>query len=263
MCKTVGIKAELFKYRKRKIYIIIIGLLIVPVLYAFASVLKTNPFAQSDQSLCYWLGNVMLMNSIMYVTPIIFAYVSCLNLASEIENQHLGMLVQRVGDRKRVYKNKVASNIIVLTLIFILQIIGCTVIYYIAYILGAIDVTGTVWGAGYNLEGIVLLMEVYVFYCLLLPFIINGLSLIITSNSKIMILFIIIIFMTRMLPSNVFTSHVMPWNILKQMSITDTTPGGNDLTMSFFNLLNAGIISCCIGSVFYQIGKVRIRKIIL
>ena len=260
MRKTTGLRAELYKYRKQNTYAITVGLLIMPIFYALTSVLNTNPFAQNNQSLCYWLGNVMLLNSMMYASPIICAYISCQNLADEIENRHLSLIVQRVGDRIKVYKNKVISNIIVLTQIYVLFIIGCTIIYFLAYNLGADDITGTIWGQGYNIEGVVMLMEFYVFYCLLIPLIINGLSIIIIGNSKIIILFIIIIFMTRMFPSNDFINHFIPWNILKQMSIIDTTSGGNDLRMSVLSLINVIVISGCLGSVFYCLGKKFIKK---
>ena len=260
MRKTTGLRAELYKYRKQNTYAITVGLLIMPIFYALTSVLNTNPFAQNNQSLCYWLGNVMLLNSMMYASPIICAYISCQNLADEIENRHLSLIVQRVGDRIKVYKNKVISNIIVLTQIYVLFIIGCTIIYFLAYNLGADDITGTIWGQGYNIEGVVMLMEFYVFYCLLIPLIINGLSIIIIGNSKIIILFIIIIFMTRMFPSNDFINHFIPWNILKQMSIIDTTSGGNDLRMSILSLTNVIVISGCLGSVFYCLGKKSIKK---
>ena len=260
MRKTTGLRAELYKYRKQNTYAITVGLLIMPIFYALTSVLNTNPFAQNNQSLCYWLGNVMLLNSMMYASPIICAYISCQNLADEIENRHLSLIVQRVGDRIKVYKNKVISNIIVLTQIYVLFIIGCTIIYFLAYNLGADDITGTIWGQGYNIEGVVMLIEFYVFYCLLIPLIINGLSIIIMGNSKIIILFIIIIFMTRMFPSNDFINHFIPWNILKQMSIIDTTSGGNDLRMSILSLINVIVISGCLGSVFYCLGKKSIKK---
>jgi len=260
MRKTAGLRAELYKYRKQNTYAITVGLLIMPIFYALTSVLNTNPFAQNNQSLCYWLGNVMLLNSMMYASPIICAYISCQNLADEIENRHLSLIVQRVGDRIKVYRNKVISNIIVLTQIYVLFIIGCTIIYFLAYNLGADDITGTIWGQGYNIEGVVMLMEFYVFYCLLIPLIINGLSIIIMGNSKIIILFIIIIFMTRMFPSNDFINHFIPWNILKQMSIIDTTSGGNDLRMSILSLINVIVISGCLGSVFYCLGKKSIKK---
>jgi|GEM_PF-1312369 len=260
MRKATGLNAELYKYRKQNSYAITVGLFIIPIFYALASVFNTNPFAQNNQSLCYWLGNVMLLNSMMYASPIICAYISCQNLANEIENQHLSLIVQRLGDRIKVYKNKVISNIIVLTQIYVLFIIGCTIIYFVAYNLGASDITGTIWGLGYNIESVVMLMEFYVFYCLLIPLIINGISIIITGNSKIIILFIIIIFMTRMFPDNGLTSHLMPWNILKQMSIIDTTSGGNDLRMSVLSLTNVIVISGCIGCAFYFVGKKAIKK---
>ena len=257
---VLGFRAELYKYRKQNTYAITVGLFITPFFYALASVFNTNPFAQNNQSLCYWLGNVTLLNSMMYASPIICAYISCQNLANEIENQHLCLIVQRFGDRIKVYKNKVISNIIVLTQIYVLIIMGCTIIYFAAYNLGAGDITGTIWGQGYNTEGVVMLMEFYVFYCLLIPLIINGLSTIIMGNSKIIILFIIIIFMTRMFPGNGFTNHIMPWNILRQMSIIDTTSGGNDLRMSVLSLANVIVISGCLGSVFYCLGKKSIKK---
>ena len=64
-----------------------------------------------------------------------------------------------------------------------------------------------------------------------------------------------------MFPGNGFTNHIMPWNILKQMSIIETTSGGNDLRMSVLSLANVIVISGCLGSIFYCLGKKSIKKI--
>ena len=82
--------------------------------------------------------------------------------------------------------------------------VGSIVIYYLTYIAGGADLTGKVLGIGYNIEVVAFIVEMFLFYCILIPLIINGISTYITDKNKLIISFIIVIFIGRIFPSNNF-----------------------------------------------------------
>ena len=75
------------------------------------------------------------MNSMMYVTPIVFSYVSGINLSEEIENHFLGITSQKC-DKVIVYRTKVLATIIIASKIFFVEMVGSIAIYYLTYIAG-------------------------------------------------------------------------------------------------------------------------------
>ena len=48
---NIKLKAELYKYKKRRIYGLAIILLIIPILLALNSIFLTDPYAAKDQSM--------------------------------------------------------------------------------------------------------------------------------------------------------------------------------------------------------------------
>lgn len=196
-----GIRAELYKYKKRKIYILSILLLIVPTLLALNSIFLTDPYAAKDQSLLYWSSIAVFMNSMMYVVPVIFSYVSGLNLSEEIENRFFGVISQRCN-KAMVYNAKTAAAVIVAARLFLIEMAGCIVIYYVTYFFGGVDLTGEILGEGYNVEAAAFIIEMFLFYCVLIPVSISGISTYITDKNKLMISFVSIIFIGRIIPGN-------------------------------------------------------------
>lgn len=255
------IKAELFKYNKKKVYLFCILLLMVHVLMAISNVFSTNLYAEAGQSLLYWLDMTFLMNSMLYISPIIFCVISSSNMLEEKENHFLGMLVQRKS-KEYVFAIKIISNIIVLMGMFLIEVIGGMFIYYGAYFIGGgkTDLAGTLLGKGYNVEGIVFLMEYCIFYCVLIPFIVNGLGMYVKGKSKLILSFIIVIFISRMISSEGIWKVILPWNILKEFSIIETGFGGNDIRWSCISLLNAILITLILGGVCYFAGKCKLKK---
>ena len=101
----------------------------------------------------------------------------------------------------------------------------------------------------------------FLFYCILIPLIINGISTYITDKNKLIISFIIVIFIGRIFPSNNFFNRIVPWNILREFSQIKTGAGGNNLFQSLFSLGNCILVVLLIGLICYLIGKRRIQRI--
>lgn len=258
--KMKGIRAELYKYKKRKVYMLSIPLLIIPVLLALNSIFLTDPYATRNQSLLYWSGIAIFMNSMMYVVPIIFSYVSGLNLSEEIENRFFGVINQRCN-KVTVYRSKMFATIIVTTRLFLMEIVGCIIIYYLTYFLGGVDLTGRILGEGYNIEAFSFIVEMFLFYCILIPVAISGISTYITDKNKLIISFVIVIFIGRIIPSNTIFNYIIPWNILRKFSQIETGAGGNNLGQSLFSIGNSLLVTLVVGLTCYFLGKNRIRRI--
>lgn len=254
------IQAEMFKYHKKKVYMFCILLLMVHILMALSNIFSTNVYAESGQSLLYWLDMTFLMNSMLYISPIVFAVVSSANMLEEKENRFLGMLVQRKS-KKYVYTIKILSNITVLLGMFLIEVLGGALIYYSAYGFGGkTDLAGSFFGKGYNVEGIVFLIEYGMFYCVLIPLIINGVGVFIKGKSKLILSFISAIFIGRMIPAEGIWKVLLPWNILKEFSRMETGVGGNNIKWSLLSLCNAVLITIILGGICYFTGKYKLKK---
>lgn len=237
-----------------------IPLLIIPILLALNSIFLTDPYATPNQSLLYWVGIAIFMNSMIYVVPIIFSYVSGQNLSEEIENRFFGVISQRCN-KITVYKAKMFATIIIAIRLFLIELMGCIVIYYLTYFLGGVDLTGKIFGQGYNIEAVSFIVEMFIFYCILIPVTISGISTYITDKNKLIISFVIIIFVGRIIPSNNIFNHIIPWNILREFSQIETGAGGNNLAHSLFSIGNALVIALVIGLTSYFLGRNKIRRI--
>jgi hypothetical protein len=255
-----GIRAELYKYKKRRIYMLSIPLLIIPILLALNSIFLTDPYAAEEQSLLYWASIAVFMNSMMYVVPIIFSYASGLNLSEEIENRFFGVLSQRC-DKVSVYRTKMLAAMIIAIRFFLIELAGCTIIYYVTYFLGGVDLTGKILGQGYNIEALAFIVEMFLFYCILIPMAISGISTYVTDKNKLIISFVIVIFVGRIIPGNDVSNHIVPWNILKEFSQIETGAGGNNLGQSLLSIGNSLLVTLVIGVTCYWLGRNRIRRI--
>lgn len=255
------IKAELFKYKKRKVYLLCILLFMVHVLMALSNIFSTNLYAEEGQSLLYWLDMTFLMNSMLYISPVIFAAVSSLNMLEEKENHFLGMLVQRKS-KEYVYHVKIIANMIVLMSMFFIEMSGGIFIYYCACFFGdgKTNLAGSLFGRGYNVEGIVFLIEYFIFYCVLIPLMINGIGSFVKGKSKLILSFISVIFMSRMISSEGIFRVILPWNILKEFSIIETGFGGNDIRWSCISLFHAVLVTLVLGGICYLAGKYKLKK---
>ena len=255
-----GIRAELYKYRKRKIYVLTFILLIIPILLALNSIFLTDPYAAEKQSLLYWCSMAIFMNSMMYVVPIAFSYTSGINLSEEIENHFFGMTSQRCN-KVIGYRTKTFATIAIAVQLFLIEMAGCIIIYYLTYIAGGIDLTGSICGLGYTTETIVFIIEMFLFYCVLIPLIINGVSAYIINKNKLIISFVIVIFIGRIIPNNGIFRYIIPWNILREFSKIETGFGGNSLYHSLFSLGNSILVTLVIGLTCYFLGKNKICRI--
>ena len=101
----------------------------------------------------------------------------------------------------------------------------------------------------------------FIFYCILIPVTISGISTYITDKNKLIISFVIIIFVGRIIPSNNIFNHIIPWNILREFSQIETGAGGNNLAHSLFSIGNALVIALVIGLTSYFLGRNKIRRI--
>lgn len=254
------IQAELFKYHKKKVYLFCILLFMIHILMAISNIFSTNVYAEEEQSLLYWLDTTCLMNSMLYISPVVFAVISSANMLEEKENRFLGMLVQRKS-KEYVCTIKILSNIIVLLGMFLAEVLGGTLIYYSACRLGGkTDLAGSFFGKGYNVEGIVFLIEYGMFYCILIPLIINGIGMFVKGKSKLILLFISTIFISRMIPAEGIWKVLLPWNILKEFSRMETGFGGNNLRWSLLSLCNAVLLTVILGGICYFAGIHKLKR---
>ncbi len=253
-------KAELYKYKKRKIYLLSVMLLIIPVLLAMNSIFASDPYESERQSLLYWCSNAIFMTSIMYVLPVIFSYASCINLSDEMDNQFIGMLSQRCG-KKTVYRNKALAAIIVTSLLFLFEAAGCAAVYYLTYFSGGAYISGCILGQGYNIQAVTFIAEMFLAYCILIPLAANGISTYITGKNRTAILFLVLVFIGRMFPSNPVFNHIVPFNILGVSWQMGTGTGGYDLWQSLLSLGNMILVTLVIGLFCYFLGKIRICRL--
>jgi len=123
-------KIEIFKLIKRKDWLALLALVAISVLFGVA-ILSDSYKGTSNQSALYWACTQILNSSILFITPMIFAFIGSRILASEIEDGSILLYTTRFRNRTKIYFGKSLAIISFATITFLIAFVINTVIYYI------------------------------------------------------------------------------------------------------------------------------------
>ncbi|WP_066499212.1 ABC transporter permease [Abyssisolibacter fermentans] len=123
-------KIEMIKLIKRKDWLSLLALVAIGLLFG-AAVLSDGYTGVSNQSTLYWLCCQILNSNMLFITPMIFAFIGARILASEIENGSILLYTTRYRNRSKFYIAKSLATISFATITFLLACVINIMIYYI------------------------------------------------------------------------------------------------------------------------------------
>lgn len=123
-------KIEMEKLIKRKDWISLVALIAIGMMFGVA-VMSDGYVGMSNQSGLFWVCTQVFNSSILFITPMVFSFISANILANEIESKSILMYTNRFGNRKNMYIGKSVALISFATLTFIIICISNLIIYYV------------------------------------------------------------------------------------------------------------------------------------
>lgn len=157
--KQIIYRTELYKLYKRKDTWIFLTVILVPILYGVGIASGSEIVSYSGN------GNITAINFIsamfqmaqsMFIFNVILVAVTCRTLGAEIEDKSLRIYLNKVGDRKKIYINKLKALITYVGIIsFLLAAVGLLCYYFVLN-----GKTQIVNGALYDKEILVELIQI-------------------------------------------------------------------------------------------------------
>lgn len=123
-------KVEMIKLVKRKDYLALLGILAIGILFA-TSILSDSYEGPHQQSALFWIVTQVSNASILFVCPIIMAFISSRTLAAELESGNISLLNTRVRNRKNIYLGKSLAVACFSVVLFIVTVLMDTILYYL------------------------------------------------------------------------------------------------------------------------------------
>lgn len=138
-------KIEVTKLFKRKDWLVLLALIGVSILMG-AAISSEGYTGVPNQSALLWASSQILNSSLLFITPLIFAFLSTRILASEIENGSILLYTNKYRNRGRMYLAKSLAllffSIITLIIMFLVNIF----IYYLLVNRSPVYASGNFFG---------------------------------------------------------------------------------------------------------------------
>ncbi|HJB01654.1 MAG TPA: hypothetical protein H9780_10905 [Candidatus Mediterraneibacter merdavium] len=149
------VRTELYKICKRKDTWLFFAVLLVPALYAIGLSVGSDIITYSGD------GNITAMNfavtmfqmsQSMFIFGAILAIIAARTLGTEIEDKSLLLYLNRVGDRRRIYRGKLYA-LTVYNLVADILLMGSSFLFYYFVLIRRKDIAaGILWDANGVLE---------------------------------------------------------------------------------------------------------------
>ena len=161
------VKAELNKCLKRYDLITILGVVAIGFVYAIG--MRGDSYTGvENQNALFWVTAEMLTSTILFICPLVMAFLGAQMLASEIDNNSIQLLNLRVRNRKKLFWGKSISLIIICTSIYVISIVILFAVYFIIPNKDTIYVSGTFTGNNVA-ELIIVLFLLYLYSFFFIP----------------------------------------------------------------------------------------------
>lgn len=122
-------KIEVVKLIKRKDWLALMALVSISILFG-AAVISNGYQGISNQSALFWIYTQALNSSVLFITPLVFAFVASRILASEIENGSILLYTNRYRNRGKLYLAKSLALVSFTAITFLVMCLVNMAIYY-------------------------------------------------------------------------------------------------------------------------------------
>lgn len=231
------VKIELLKFIKRNDIFAVAVIVAIGFIYAIG--MRNEVYdGVKNQNALFWITLQLLTTTVLFIGPVVTAFLGTQMLSSEIDNKSISLFTIRIRNRRNIYIAKSVALQIVTIVFFVFTILVMLGIYYGIANNGSIYVSGTIFGNNrYDLLCVLLLIYMYTF------FFIPQFALCIGTRFKPVIT-IVISFVASLVCNHVltysFVKYINPMNYIYQLS--------NDVleTTEVINISNSDKISCVV-----------------
>ena len=158
------IKIELIKFFKRNDILAVMGIVAVGFIYALS--MRGNAYiGVENQNALFWVTAELLTTTVLFICPVVMAFVGTQMLSTEIDNNSISLFNVRIRNREKMYYGKSIALMIICTLFFFISIGVLFTIYFFIADNNTIYVSGTFIGNNaWELICILFLIYMYSFF---------------------------------------------------------------------------------------------------
>ncbi len=139
------IKIELMKFLRRRDIFAVFAIVAMTFIYAVG--MRDESFKGTEnQNALLWLVVQLLTSTVLFIGPVVCAFVGTQMLSSEIDNRSISLFTVRIRNRKKLYLAKSISLIIISTIFFTFTIVVLMGVYTWIASSGSKFVSGTLTG---------------------------------------------------------------------------------------------------------------------
>lgn len=128
------IRIELYKILKRKDFLFLNSMILIPLFYAIGSAMESSIITYEGSTKTYGLKFCVEMYSFIYMVFIYFFILAMFvirSLRGELENKSIRLYVQRINNRRKIYLSKNISMVIAFTGVTIFFFLISLIAFYI------------------------------------------------------------------------------------------------------------------------------------
>lgn len=139
------IKIELMKFLRRRDIFAVFAIVAMTFIYAIG--MRDESFKGTEnQNALLWLVVQLLTSTVLFIGPVVCAFIGTQMLSSEIDNGSISLFTVRVRNRKKLYLAKSISLIIISVIFFLFTVLVLLGVYAWIVSSGSKFVSGTLTG---------------------------------------------------------------------------------------------------------------------
>ena len=161
------VKIELLKFFKRYDIFSVFAIVAVGIIYAVG--MRDESYkGVENQSALFWIVLQLLTATVLFISPVVNAFLGTQTLSSEIDNKSISLYTIRVRNRKRLYLGKSIFLMLVSLVFFAFTLVVMFGVYMWIESSGSKFVSGTLFGNN-SAELLCMLLLVYMYCFFLIP----------------------------------------------------------------------------------------------
>ena len=206
-------KAEIYKFLKSKGYFFAIPLFMLPLFSYFSVLSGIKGLVSPNCSLIEWNITTTFTNIAFNVTQIVYFIIIYKYYISEIYSGYFNNTALSCGDIIQQVKAKNYGITFSLLIIYSMQILFSTALYYLLLFSRKTEFTGNHFSSTYNIYALSFIIIQGILYCLAYPRVIIS-AILLTKQKSSAVILVFIIFIERVFENWNIVSYILPWNII-------------------------------------------------
>lgn len=243
------VKIELLKFLKRNDILAVAVIVAIGFIYAIG--MRNEIYdGVANQNALFWITLQLVTTTILFIGPVVTAFLGTQMLSSEIDNKSISLFTVRIRNRRNIFIGKSLALQMITAVFFVFTLAVMLAIYYGIANNGSIYVSGKIFEN--NVEDLLCLLFLIYMYTF---FFIPQFALCIGTKFK-PIITIVISFIVSLICNHVltysFVKYINPMNYIYQLAndVLDTT---ETISISSTELFKCVLIQFLLCMLYYVI----------